>query len=72
MKKTMSSAEQATAQPSAGVSLPINLVHQTIAYLESHNEAMAIMLKEHYKYWLSISVHQLNQQKVAKTYPRHK
>ncbi len=66
----MSEADKTTHQPDTGVTLPINLVRQTIAYLESQSASMAAMLREHHKSWLEMSVHQLNQQKVARTYAR--
>ena len=41
----MTKSNQATQQQIAGVILPNNLVQQTIAYLESHNDPRAVMLK---------------------------
>lgn len=57
----MPSPDEATQQTSTGIPVPINLVRQTIVYLESHSDPMAMMLKQHYKSWLKMS---LKQQKV--------
>lgn len=32
------------------IALPTNLIRQTIAYLESHSDPMAVMLEDNYKY----------------------
>ncbi len=58
--------DEASQQISTGVLVPINLVHQTIVYLESYNDLMAVMLSQHYKSWLKMSIQQLNQQKVRR------
>ena len=72
MMKTIPKAVQTTHQLNTGVTLPINLVHQTIAYLETRSNPMAAMLREDYKSWLEMSVHHLKQQKVARTYELYK
>ncbi len=52
---TIMSGLVVTQQQFAGVILPNNLVCQTIAYLESRNDPMALMLRQHYKHWLEMS-----------------
>jgi hypothetical protein len=52
----MPSPDEKTQRPATGITLPINLVHQTIAYLECHSDPMAAMLKENYKYFLQMSI----------------
>ena len=59
-------SDEASPQISTGVLIPINLVHQTIVYLESYNDLMAVMLTQHYKSWLEMSIQQLNQEKVRR------
>lgn len=59
-------SDEASQQISTGVLVPINLVQQTIIYLESYNDLMAVMLTQHYKSWLEISIQQLNQEKVRR------
>lgn len=49
---------------SHGVLIPINLIRQTIAYLDSYNDPMAVLLRQHYKSWLKMSIQQVNHQKV--------
>ena len=55
--------DEATQQISTGVLVPINLVRQTIVYLESYNDLTAVMLRQHYKSWLEMSSQQLSQRK---------
>ena len=42
-------------QQSTGVTLPINLVRETIAYLEPQGDLKAVMLLQHYLHWLAMS-----------------
>lgn len=67
MKKTRLNADETLHQSDNSVTLPTNLVRQTIAYLESRHDPMAAILKEHYKSWLEMSINQLQQEKLAKT-----
>lgn len=60
----MSLPDEASEQISTDVLIPINLVRQTIVYLESCNDPMAVMLRQHYKSWLKMSIQQFNQQKL--------
>lgn len=62
----MSLVDEASEQISTDVLVPINLVRQTIVYLESCNDLTAVMLRQHYKSWLKMSIQQLNQQKVQR------
>ena len=54
----MSLPDEASQQISTDVIVPINLVRQTIVYLESCNDPMAMMLRQHYKSWLKMSMQQ--------------
>ena len=51
----MPSPNQRNQQQSTGVTIPINLIHETIAYLESQGDPKAVMLKQHYLHWLAMS-----------------
>ncbi len=51
----MPSANQRNQQQSTDVAIPINLVRETIDYLESHGDPKAVMLKQHYLHWLAMS-----------------
>ncbi len=51
----MTKPNERNQQQSTGVALPINLVHETIDYLESHGEPKAVMLKQHFLHWLAMS-----------------
>lgn len=51
----MPSSDEKNQRQLTGITLPINLIRQTIAYLESHSDPMAIMLRNNYKYWLETS-----------------
>ena len=61
----MQPSDEKAQRQLTNIALPINLIRQTIAYLESHSDPMAAMLKDNY---LEISVQQLNQQKIAFSY----
>ncbi len=51
----MPSTIKINQQQSTGVTLPINLVRETIAYLESQDDPKAVMLKQHFLHWLAMS-----------------
>jgi len=51
----MPSPNARNEQQSTDVALPINLVRETIAYLESQYDPKAVMLKQHFLHWLAMS-----------------
>lgn len=50
------------------IALPVNLIRQPIAYLESHSAPMATIFTDNYKYYLEILIQEFNRQKVTSSY----
>ena len=49
-RKIMHSSDERVQRQLTSIALPVNLIRQTIAYLEFHSDPMATMLKDNYKY----------------------